>query len=314
MTPKMIKKHLDKYVIKQDRPKEILSSIAYIHDLKIRNKLSCKNNILLLGSTGSGKSYISNKIAEVLDLPVVEVDCSRLSNEGYTGDSISSYFQHFLDNCSCEGSKHTCMSEYGILILDEFDKLSYTGSSAAAGTYKKMLQQELLRIIEGNEIKIPIDSQKLTGTADVAYFDTSNLLIIMCGAFSEGIKEKSIGFGNKIEKEETNTKDIELYGFIPELVGRIQNIVHLETLKEEDLKEIILTSLDSPLAQYQQILKLSKINVDFTDAISTISKKCIKNGTGARSIHKEFANLTNDIIFKYAGKKTKIKVKSDLTF
>lgn len=326
-TPKEIKKHLDNYIIKQEDAKKILSTALYQHMLKYEHhKIETpeidpqkkyteeelaeledfewtdfpQNNVLLIGGTGTGKTYLTDLITKESKLPFVRIDCSRITADGWQGDSLTSYFKTLIE-------QSTTYVEYthGIIILDEFDKLSQSGNNASDDSSKKALQSEILSILDGNDIKVSLDSQKINNAENILMFPTDNLFIIMAGVF-DGLKrdeEKVVGFNpKKSNDKEDLISDLKKFGIIPELIGRIVDIVRLEELNDEDLFKILTTAKDNPLQKYTPILASSKITLQFTDSIlHQIARESNKQKTGARSLRKIISKIVNYNIYEHAG-------------
>lgn len=341
MLPKEMKKHLDKYVIKQDHAKKVLSTALYQHLLKYNHhkketptlphnikiedidehlldefetfELSVypQSNALLIGSTGVGKTYLTSLISEQSNLPNVRVDCSTLSAEGWQGDNLSSYFQKFIEQSS-DYNDFT----HGILILDEIDKLAIRGQNAHAEHHKKLIQQELLSILDGNDIKIPTSGEKIDGKSNTYIFPTQNLFIIMCGVFDElhADEEKKVGFNSSKSINNHNLiSDLKKYGIIPELLGRIVDLVELEDLNEEDLFKILTSAKDNPLELYGSLLKEAQITLKFEEkTLKYIAQESYTHKTGARSLRKIISKIINDNIYEHAGTKKTINITKNM--
>lgn len=315
ITPKVLKEYLDAYAVGQDNSKKALSIAMYNHYKRINSEDEDieidKSNLMMIGPTGSGKTYLIKLMSKVLNVPYVITDCSQLSATGYRGDSV----ENMLEDLIRESDNDISKAETGIIVLDEIDKLStqHDGDSSI-GT--RSVQQELLKIIEGT--KKTINSVKTMDNEPVA-IDTTNILFICSGAFvgldeivkkrkkSKIKKKSSIGFGADVEKKEIKVsmsedvthEDLIEYGMIPELIGRIPIITVLNKLTEEDLYKIIKDTRGSHLEQYQKLFKQDGIDLKFSDeAIKEIAKRAIETDTGARAIKSIMEDMLFDLMYE----------------
>lgn len=317
-TPAEIYDHLDKFVVGQERAKKILSVCAHNHykrliiyrDSNFEKRLD-KTNMLLLGPTGTGKTYLVKKLAEFLGVPCYIADASSLTAAGYVGKDVESVVEGLINNC---GGNYDAAAT-GIIFIDEFDKIAkrkgYNKSGKDVGG--EAVQQALLKIIEGTTVEI----EKQSGFTKMKMtLDTSNILVIVGGAFvdleeiiAERLKIKKssgIGFGAKKEGEEINpsllkhtlVQDIEEFGFIPELLGRLPLIATLDELTEEDLYNILVNVENGLVEQYQELFAHSLKLLTFEDeALREIARTAKKLKTGARSLKTIMETVLLDCMF-----------------
>ena len=306
-SPIKIKEELDRYVIGQEQAKIILSTAVYNHykRLSINDGGGAidKSNIMMLGPTGSGKTYIVRTLAKLLDIPLAIVSANSLTEAGYKGDDVQSILSKLLYAAGNDEFK----AERGIIFIDEIDKIAKK-ESTVRDIGGEGVQQALLKIIEGSVVEINIsekdnvvhNGKALNGTTRI---DTSNILFICGGAFP-GIEDiiagrlnkrtSSVGFGSEVSGREDNRanimfdvkpEDLRKFGMIPEFIGRCPVIAPLEEITEEYLKRILTEPENSIIGQYQKLMGLSGIELTFTDAaLEAIAHKAVERGTGARSL------------------------------
>lgn len=309
LSPKEIKKELDKFVIGQEKAKKILSVGAYNHIKRINNPDSkiLKSNIFMLGPTGTGKTYLIKKLGEILNVPILIYDASSITATGYRGNDLDSIFNALTTKYNNDYKK----CEKAIIYLDEIDKIS--ASEIIADVNGSEAQQTLLTALEGNKFIVNSGSY---GYHEEYEFDTSNILFVVGGAFTkmfenEG-KNNTIGFLNSNLPNEENknfsTEKLIKYGMIREFVGRFSSIVQLEKHSKETLKKIILNSKDSIMKQYINIFKEEKIKIEISEeAIDEIVEIAFQKNTGARSLKTVFEELFADIMFEYLGENKNIE-------
>ena len=314
--PQEIKDYLDEYVIGQDSAKELLSVHAYNHYKRIskliKDTVVEKSNILLMGSTGTGKTLLGKTLAKKLKVPFAIADATTLTESGYVGEDVESVLERLLTLADFDID----LAQRGIVFIDEIDKKarrseSNTNTRDVSG---EGVQQALLRLIEGTTTKIKLQNSKKFGD-DYTEFDTSNVLFILSGAFvgiediiEKRIKRKSnIGFNSRIVSgDERNTLldnivnvDVVNYGLIPELVGRLPVIATLEQLNKKQLRMLLTDIKNSTLQQVNALLELDGIDLQFgEDYLDFIAEKCFKSKIGARSIKSLIDNSVTNLMYR----------------
>ena len=316
-TPSQIKAHLDQYVIGQDEAKRTLSVAVYNHYKRLRqNKKSDveiqKSNILMIGSTGSGKTYLAQSLAKFLGVPFAIADATTLTEAGYVGEDVENILLTLLQNADFDNK----LTEKGIIYIDEIDKLSRKSEnmSTTRDVGGEGVQQSLLKIIEGTISRVPLSGGRKHPQAECVDIDTSNILFICGGAF-DGLekiieqrnnKGKSIGFNADIEKSsgqifhlnDVQQKDLVKYGLMPELIGRLPVITTLNPLSEDDLIKILTEPKNALTKQYQELLAMDGVKLEFEDdALKRIAELAIKKEIGARGLRSIIEKSMQNVMF-----------------
>ncbi|NBJ92206.1 ATP-dependent Clp protease ATP-binding subunit ClpX [Parablautia muri] len=316
-TPSQIKAHLDQYVIGQDEAKRTLSVAVYNHYKRLRqNKKSDveiqKSNILMIGSTGSGKTYLAQSLAKFLGVPFAIADATTLTEAGYVGEDVENILLTLLQNADFDNK----LAEKGIVYIDEIDKLSRKSDnvSTTRDVGGEGVQQALLKIIEGTISRVPLSGGRKHPQAECVDIDTSNILFICGGAF-DGLekiieqrnnKGKSIGFNADIEKSsgqifhlnDVQQKDLVKYGLMPELIGRLPVITTLNPLSEDDLVRILTEPKNALTKQYQELLSIDGVKLEFEDdALKRIAELAIKKEIGARGLRSIIEKAMQNVMF-----------------
>lgn len=298
LSPKDIKKKLDKYVIGQEKAKKVLSVAAYSHIKRISGNLKFpKPNVFMVGPTGTGKTYLVKKLGEILNIPIIIFDASSLTASGYKGSDLDDIFNALVERY--DGDVSSC--EKAIIYLDEIDKIS--SSEITADINGSQAQQMLLTAIEGNKFNVNSD---ISSPREEYEFDTSNVMFIVGGAFTNLFEKNagaSIGFlRNRNVTENFMSEKLVKYGMVREFVGRFSSIVELERHTKETLKKILTCSEDSILKQYVNIFAEEGIKVEINcEALDEIVEIAQKKNTGARSLKAVLSEIFSDMMFFYFG-------------
>lgn len=315
-TPRQIKEHLDQYVVGQDDAKVTLSVAVYNHYKRVRqNKKSDveiqKSNILMIGSTGSGKTYLAQTLAKFIGVPFAIADATSLTEAGYVGDDVENVLVRLLE--AADGDSK--LAEQGIVYIDEIDKISRKGenTSITRDVSGEGVQQALLKIIEGTVSRVPVGGGRKHPNAECVNIDTSNILFICGGAFdglekiiSKGTDSKPIGFNANIQSvekkdfdySEVQQHDLVKYGLMPEFIGRLPIVTALQPLSEEDLIKILTEPKNALTKQYQELLAMDNVKLEFdNDALKKIAELAIQKNIGARGLRSIIEKATKKIMY-----------------
>ena len=316
VTPSQIKAYLDKYVVGQEEAKRTLSVAVYNHYKRLnQNKKSDveiqKSNILMIGSTGSGKTYLAQSLAKFLNVPFAIADATTLTQAGYVGDDVETMLRTLIENADYDIEK----AQQGIIYVDEIDKIARKGenTSITRDVSGEGVQQALLKILEGTISEVPVVGGRKHPQAQTTKIDTSNILFICGGAFDGvekiiGKKEQynSIGFSANISDKKSEGADLSQveqydlvkYGLMPELIGRLPILVTLNPLLEEDLVRILTEPKNAIVKQYKELLSMDGVELEFEDmALKKIAELAIKRGTGARGLRSIIEKSMQRIMF-----------------
>jgi len=300
LNPVNIKEYLDQYVIGQDSAKTVLSVAVSNHYKRITNPPKDfeldKSNVLLLGATGAGKTLMAKTIAKYLDVPVAIADATTLTESGYVGEDVENVVQKLYANSGNDIHK----TERGIIFIDEIDKITRKSenTSITRDVSGEGVQQGLLKIVEGTECRVPPGGGRKHPDQQMITIDTTNILFIVGGAFTELEKQirnrqaSGIGFGTTLKDDDIKNylidvkpEDLMKYGLIPEFVGRFSMITHVDDLSEPQLVQILTEPKNALIKQMQYLFNLDEIQLKFTkDAKLTIAKKAKTLGTNARGL------------------------------
>jgi len=311
-SPRQIKEFLDMYIIGQDHAKMVLSVAVHNHYKRLENPVIDdveiqKSNILFLGPTGCGKTLLAQTISRMLDVPFAMADATSLTEAGYVGDDVENIIVKLLQSADGDIEK----AQRGIIYIDEIDKLSRRGDSASItrDVGGEGVQQAILKIIEGSVCRVPPEGGRKHPNQDMVEIDTTNILFILGGAFvgldkiieSRSNDGASIGFGATVKgKADEHTdlshlldkvepKDLHRFGMIPEFVGRVPVRAALRELTEDQLTQVLTEPKNAITRQFIKLFSLEKVELEFADdALTEISKMCIKDRTGARGLRSIF--------------------------
>lgn len=314
-TPSQIKKNLDRHIIGQEKAKKVVSVAIYNHLKRMKNNRYDikKSNIMLVGSTGSGKTEIARHIAEAIDAPFTIADCTGLTEAGYVGGDVEDILAKLINAAGGDIEK----AQRGVVYIDEIDKLARR-ESAGKDVSGEGVQQALLKILEGSEVTVTMGNKRSPFSESVT-IDTTNILFICGGAF-EGLTmakkevKKALGFNAQdeevdITQQKIDAKALVKYGLTPEFVGRVPVIAILSTLTDKELKRILVEPENSLVKQYTELIGLDNVKLDFTSsALEWIAKEALENETGARGLQTIIEENMLDIMYELPDDKDVVEV------
>ena len=315
--PHKIKAKLDEYVVGQEHAKKAMSVAVYNHYKRVAadntDEIEIeKSNMLMIGPTGSGKTHLVKTLAKILDVPLAITDATSLTEAGYIGDDIESVVSKLLAAADNDVDK----AEQGIIFIDEIDKIAKKKNSSQRDVSGESVQQGMLKLLEGSEVEVPVGATSKNAMVPLITINTKNILFICGGAFPdlEQIiktrlsKNTSIGFGADLKDkfdhdkdilQKVTTEDLRTFGMIPEFLGRLPIVFSLKGLNEDMMVEILRTPKNAILKQYQKLLALDEVKLDFDDAaLHAIARKAMEKDTGARALRAIIEEFMLDIMFE----------------
>lgn len=317
--PHEIKRKLDEYVIGQEYAKKVMSVAVYNHYKRVSADANLlgdveieKSNMLMIGPTGSGKTYLVKTLARILQVPLAITDATTLTEAGYIGDDIESVVSKLLLAADNDVEK----AEHGIIFIDEIDKIAKKKETRSRDVSGESVQQGMLKLLEGSEIEVPVGATSKNAMVPQVTVNTKNILFICGGAFPdlEDIiktrlnKSSSMGFNADLKDKYDDEKnimsyvtidDLREYGMIPEFLGRLPIIYSLDRLDEDMLVNILKEPKNAILKQYQKLLELDEVKLEFTDgALRSIARKAMEKDTGARALRSIIEDFMLDIMYE----------------
>lgn len=315
--PHAINAMLDEFVIGQKYAKKVMSVAVYNHYKRVATNTMDdieieKSNMLMIGPTGSGKTYLVKTLAKLLEVPLAIADATSLTEAGYIGDDVESVLSKLLAAADNDVEK----AERGIIFIDEIDKIAKKKSTTNRDVSGESVQQGLLKLLEGADIEVPVGATSKNAMVPMATVNTRNILFICGGAFPDLekiIKERlnkkaSVGFGADLKDKYDNdpkllskvtVEDLREFGMIPEFLGRLPILFTLDGLDKDMLVQILTEPKNAILKQYQKLLALDEVNLLFDqDALEAIAEKALEKGTGARALRAIIEDFMLDIMYE----------------
>ena len=319
--PHEIKARLDEYVIGQDYAKKVMSVAVYNHYKRVKRQdepafrdevVIEKSNMLMIGPTGCGKTYLVQTLSKLLNVPLAITDATSLTEAGYIGDDVESVLSKLLAAADNDVEK----AEHGIVFIDEIDKIAKKKNTNSRDVSGESVQQGLLKLLEGAEIEVPVGASSKNGMVPTTTINTRNILFICGGAFpglDEIVKKRltksfTMGFTSTLKDSvdedqdilsKTTMEDLREFGMIPEFVGRLPMIFALRGLDKQAMKKILTEPKNAIIKQYQKLFAMDEVKLDFTDdALDLIAAKALAKETGARALRSILEEFMLDIMYE----------------
>lgn len=320
-SPHEIKARLDEYVIGQDYAKKVISVAVYNHYKRVKRQdeeafkddvIIEKSNMLMIGPTGCGKTYLVQTLAKLLNVPLAITDATSLTEAGYIGDDVESVLSKLLANADNDVER----AEQGIVFIDEIDKIAKKKNTTSRDVSGESVQQGLLKLLEGAEVEVPVGASSKNGMVPTTTVNTRNILFICGGAFpglDEIVKNRltksfTMGFNSNLKNQydedpdllsKTTMEDLREYGMIPEFIGRLPMIFALRGLDKEAMKRILSEPKNAIIKQYQKLFAMDEVKLTFSDdALDLIAEKALKKETGARALRSVLEEFMLDIMYE----------------
>jgi len=314
--PHKIKAELDEYVIGQEHAKKVVSVAVYNHYKRVADKDATieleKSNMLMLGPTGSGKTYLVKTLARLLNVPLAITDATSLTEAGYIGDDVESVLSKLLAAADNDVER----AEHGIIFIDEIDKIAKKRNTNSRDVSGESVQQGLLKLLEGSEVEVPVGATNKNAMVPMTTINTKDILFICGGAFPELdkiIKKRlnktaTIGFRSELRDkydedkkllEKVTVEDLREYGMIPEFLGRLPVVFALQGLDKEQLIQVLQEPKNAILKQYEHLLALDEVKLVFAeDALEAIAERAMEKDTGARALRAILEEIMLDIMYE----------------
>lgn len=316
--PHVIKGNLDEYVVGQERAKKVLSVGVYNHYKRVlaeqeQDEVEIeKSNMLMMGPTGSGKTFMVKTMARLLQVPLAITDATALTEAGYIGDDVESVISKLLANADNDVE----LAERGIVYIDEIDKIAKKQNTNTRDVSGESVQQALLKLLEGADIEIPVGASSKNAMVPMVTINTSHILFICGGAFpglEDIIKKRltsrgTMGFGSVLKDKYDNekdifsrveTEDIREYGLIPEFIGRLPIVFSLEAMDEDLLARVLTEPKNAIAKQYRKLLRMDEVDLEFEEeALHAVAKRAVEKKTGARALRSIIESFMMDIMYE----------------
>lgn len=316
-SPHVIKASLDDYIIGQEHAKKVVSVAVYNHYKRISHSAPTdieieKSNMLMIGPTGSGKTYLVKTLAKLLDVPLAITDATSLTEAGYIGDDVESVISKLLIAAGNDVEK----AERGIVFIDEIDKIAKKRNTNSRDVSGESVQQGLLKLLEGSDVEVPVGASSKNAMVPLKTINTENILFICGGAFPDLDKiimarlnkQSSIGFRadlkDKYDNDEkllqkVNLDDLREYGMVPEFLGRLPILYTLEGLTKDMLVKVLMEPRNAILKQYKGLLAMDEVDLSFdSEALDAIADKALEKKTGARALRAILEEIMLDIMYE----------------